>query len=198
MGESDVVLLSRIQEGDSGALEILLERYWAPVVRYVATILGSRDAAEDVAQDTFVRLWERREAWKLEGSVRALLFRVARNLSLDELRRRSARERTLRAIPIAPPLRSAAKDLEDFELRAVVVKAVESLPPRRRQVFILIRHYGLSYRETADVLDLSPQTVANHLSLALADLRESLAPHFRERSDLTSSAQGDVTGHRSA
>ncbi|UCC74045.1 MAG: RNA polymerase sigma-70 factor [Gemmatimonadota bacterium] len=198
MGESDVALLSRIQEGDTRALEILLERYWAPVVRYVATILGSRDAAEDVAQDTFVRLWERREAWKLEGSVRALLFRMARNLSLDELRRRSAREGTLRVALDAPSLRSPDRDLESYEFRALIVKAVDSLPPRRRQVFILVRHYGLSYREAADVLDLSPQTVANHLSLALADLRESLAPHFHERSNLTRSTEGDVTGHRSA
>ncbi|UCC49171.1 MAG: sigma-70 family RNA polymerase sigma factor, partial [Gemmatimonadota bacterium] len=123
MDESDVALLSRIQEGDTGALEIVLERYWAPVVGYVATILGSRDAAEDVAQDTFVRLWERRETWKLEGSVRALLFRMARNLAIDELRRRSAQERTLRVAPIAPSRRSADRDLEDLELQAIIAKA---------------------------------------------------------------------------
>ena len=198
MGESDVALLSRIRDGDTRALEILLERYWASVVRYVVTILGSRDAAEDVAQDTFVRLWERREAWELEGSVRALLFRMARNFSLDELRRRSARERTLRLAPTAPSVRPPDSDLENSEFRALVVKAVDSLPPRRRDVFILVRHYGLSYRETAAVLDLSTQTVANHLSLAVAELRESLAPHFRERSNLTGSGEGDVSGHRSA
>jgi RNA polymerase sigma-70 factor (ECF subfamily) len=198
MSESDVALLSRIRNGDSDALEILLERYWAPVVRYVVTLLGSRDAAEDIAQDTFVRLWERREAWKLEGSVRALLFRMAHNFSLDELRRRSARARTLSAASAAPSLRSHDSDLENFEFRALIVMAVDSLPLRRRQVFTLVRHYGLSYRETAAVLDLSPQTVANHLSLALADLRESLAPHFRERSNLTSSSQEDLTGNRSA
>ena len=198
MSESDVALLSRIREGDSGALGILLERYWAPVVRYATTLLESRDAAEDIAQDTFVRLWERREAWKLEGSVRALLFRVARNLSLDELRRRSARERTMRVARVAPSVWSPDDDLENTELRALIVGAVDSLPSRRRQVFVLVRHYGLSYREAAAVLDLSPQTVANHLSLALADLRESLAPRFRERSNPDSTAEGDVTEGRSA
>jgi RNA polymerase sigma factor (sigma-70 family) len=114
------------------------------------------------------------------------------------LRRRSARARTLSAASAAPSLRSHDSDLENFEFRALIVMAVDSLPLRRRQVFTLVRHYGLSYRETAAVLDLSPQTVANHLSLALADLRESLAPHFRERSNLTSSSQEDLTGNRSA
>ncbi|NIM52174.1 MAG: hypothetical protein GTN78_18750 [Gemmatimonadales bacterium] len=71
-------------------------------------------------------------------------------------------------------------------------------PQRRRDAFILVHHYGLSYRETAEVLDLSPQTVANHLTMALADLRKLLAPHFYDQSSSASDSPTDVTTDRSA
>jgi len=198
MYDSDLALLSRIRRADTGALAILLERHWAPVVTYVLGLLDSRDAAEDVAQETFVRLWERREAWELEGSVRALLLRVARNLSLDELRRRSAQERTARAAPRNALQLTPDEELEKLEVRTVIARAVESLPQRRREVFILVHHHGLSYREAAEVLDLSPQTVANHLTMALADLRRLLMPHLYDRVNPTSGSQTDVTTDRSA
>ncbi len=198
MDDSDLALLSRIRRADSGALGILLERHWAPVVRYVLGLLDSRDAAEDVAQETFVRLWERREAWALEGSVRALLFRVARNLSLDELRRRSAQQRTARAAHRTRLQLTPDETLESLELRSVIGRAVDSLPQRRRDVFILVHHHGLSYRETAEVLDLSPQTVANHLAMALADLRKLLMPHLYDRVCPTSGSGADATTDRSA
>jgi len=198
MEDSDLALLSRIRRADTGALGILLERHWAPVVRYVLGLLDSRDAAEDVAQETFVRLWERREAWELEGSVRALLFRVARNLSLDELRRRSVQQRTARAAHQTPLQLTPDETLESLELRSVIGRAVDSLPQRRRDVFILVHHHGLSYRETAEVLDLSPQTVANHLTMALADLRKLLMPHLYDRVSPTSGSETDATTDRSA
>ena len=175
---SDLELLSRIGKDDPAALGVILERYWAAVVRFASSFLRSPDAAEDVAQETFVRLWERRDAWQQEGSLRALLFQITRNLSLDEIRRRSARERADReAVP--PTLRhTAAEHVEQEELGEIIARAVRALPPRRREVFVLVRHHGLSYREAAQVLDLAPQTVANHLSMAMADLRDSLAPYF--------------------
>jgi RNA polymerase sigma-70 factor (ECF subfamily) len=191
MDDSDLSLLSRIRQGDSDALGIVLERHWPAVVRYASDILDSRDAAEDVAQETFVRLWERREAWRLEGSVRALLLRVTRNLSLDELRRRSARHKTARSAP-QPPLRLLPdEELEHRELRSILTRAVDSLPERRREVFVLVRHYGLSYRETAAVLDLAPQTVANHLTLAVADLRRLLRPYLYDRGDPAADSRND-------
>jgi len=197
MDDSDLALLSRIRQGDTGALGIILERHWPAVVRYALTILDSRDAAEDVAQETFVRLWERREAWRLEGSVRALLLRVTRNLSLDELRRRSARQRTARSAPRTPLRLLPDEELESREMRSIITRAVDSLPQRRREVFILVHHYGLSYRETASVLELAPQTVANHLTLALADLRKQLVPYLYDRAG-PSDPHADVTEDRPA
>lgn len=181
----DFELLPRIRAGDSDALAKALDRYWKPVVRYVATILGGMDAAEDAAQEAFVRLWERRGKLKATGSVRGLLFRMARNAALDELRRRAARARADDRADGMPRGSTPADDVQDAELGAIIDRAIAALPQRRRDVFLLVRHQGLPHREVAEILRLSPQTVANHLSMALADLRTALAPYFYGRSQPT-------------
>jgi RNA polymerase sigma-70 factor (ECF subfamily) len=68
--------------------------------------------------------------------------------------------------------------------------AVTRLPERRREVFRLVREEGLSYQEIAEIMGLSTQTVANHMSLAMADLRAALKPHFPERTISTNGADG--------
>lgn len=179
---SDNDLLSRITAGDSKALGVILERFWAAVVRYCSAALASADAGEDVAQETFVRLWERREAWRAEGSVRALLYKIARNLVVDELRRVGARRRADSRAPTPSSTGTPDELFDTEEMRAAMCEAVERLPARRREVFVLVRHHGLSYREAAEVLGLAPQTVANHLTLAMIDLKKALEPHLYEES----------------
>lgn len=190
-GPADIALLARILNGDATGLASLLDRHWASVVRYSHSILNDRDAAEDVAQEVFVRLWEHRETWGLEGSVCGLLFRIARNLSLDECRQRAARSRAANRLPEPTPRLSPAEHAENGELRHVLDKALEDLPQRRREVFVLVRHHGLSYREAADVLGLAPQTVANHLSMALTDLRKQLLSTRREWSGYADQNEND-------
>ena len=70
----DVALVTRMGRGDSAALGVIVERYWPSLVRYATGLLRNRDEAEDVAQETLERLWERRDAWKVEGSVLPLTF----------------------------------------------------------------------------------------------------------------------------
>jgi RNA polymerase sigma-70 factor (ECF subfamily) len=193
----DFELLPRIRNGDEAALATLLERYWKPVVRYVAGFLGGADAAEDAAQEAFVRLWERRETLKPSGSVRGLLFRMARNAALDEGRRRGARERADAYAPEVP-ISTPADALENTELGGIIAAAVDALPEQRRDVFVLVRHHGLSYKEASQVLDLAPQTVANHLCMALADLRTALAPHFYGRSHPPAAPEADSAKPRTA
>jgi len=177
--DSDLELLQRVRAGDAAALAVALDRYWAVVVRYAATILGDADRAQDVAQECFIRLWERRETWTLEGSVRGLMLRLTRNLALDERRRAGAQARAASgALPRSSP-RTPAEETESAELRTAIDAAVSALPQRRREVFLLVRHQGLTLREAATVLGIAPQTAANHLSMALTSLRKALAPLVR-------------------
>jgi RNA polymerase sigma-70 factor (ECF subfamily) len=180
---ADIALLACVLNGDEAGLAALLERHWDSLVRYAFSILGDWDAAEDVAEEVFVRLWEHRETWGLEGSVRGLLFRIARNLCMDEYRQAEARQRVVRKAPEQLAAPTPAEYVVGKEVHSAVNAAVANLPHRRREVFVLVRYHGLSYREAADALGVASQTVANHLSMALADLREVLGPLMRSPCD---------------
>ncbi len=178
---ADIALLARVLNGDKSGLASLLDRHWLSLVRYSLSILNDRDAAEDVAKEVFVRLWEHRETWGLEGSVLGLLFRMTRNLSLDEQRQRDACQRAASRASELPAPPCPTESIQNKEVDSAIQIALASLPQRRRGVFTLVRQHGLSYRETAEALEIAPQTVANHLSMALADLREALTPVLSDK-----------------
>jgi len=172
----DAGLMRRVARRDPTAMAEIASTHWQPLVEWVTGIVRHRATAEDIAQEALLRLWRREGEWVPNASIRTFLWRIARNLALNE--RDSSQVRSERA-PIlrlaadapAPPL----EELERRELRAAVDAAVAVLPPRRRQVFLLARLQGLSYREIAATLGISAQTVANQMSAALTDLRRSLA-----------------------
>lgn len=172
---SDATLLARLAADDSSALDALLAKYWSPLTTFIARMTGSVEAAEDAVQETFCRVWERRASWRVEGSVAGLLFRLARNIAISEHRHLQAEERAAQVAGDASPTHHAAPELPDTELRALLEQAVATLPPRRREVFLLRVVHDLSYKEIAAVMGTSPQTVANQLSAALAALRVQLA-----------------------
>lgn len=168
--------LEQIRSGNSEALGRLLKETWAPLVLYLNTILDSIEAAEDAAQESYVRLWEHRDRWT-SGPARPVIFRIGRNVALDLRRKSEVRRRWMRSRPRDAVLSTPTPEegLQASELQRQFREALESLPPRRREVFELIRLRGLSHQDVAQVLDISYQTVANHLRLAMQDLRRLLS-----------------------
>src|SRR5688572_19412245 len=83
-GQPDLVLFAGIQTDDEASLDALVQRYWTPLVWYAAEIVGSRDAGEDLVQEALIRVWQNRRRLRLQGSVRAYLYKVVRNLCLNE------------------------------------------------------------------------------------------------------------------
>jgi len=172
---TDAGRLARLAADDSSALGALRAKYWSPRTMFIARMTGSPEAAEDAVQETFCRLWERRRTWRVEGSVGGLLFRLARNIAISEHRHLQAEERAASIAGETLPTHHDAPELPDAELRAVLEDAIATLPPRRREVFLLRVVHELSYKEIAAVMGTSPQTVANQLSHALGELRKKLS-----------------------
>jgi RNA polymerase sigma-70 factor (ECF subfamily) len=170
-----------MRAGDPAAFEAFLDGLWHPIVRYVTRIVGSVDDAEDVAQEAFARVWEQRAGLRLSSSIRAYVYQIARNLALNEAKRHESRARMVTRLSTETPFTSAtpAGELDRAEVREVVRAAIDALPARRREAFVLAHLHGLPYREVADVMEISPQSVANQISAALADLRLSLGPYVR-------------------
>lgn len=168
---------ARLRAGDAGALDELLGTTWKPLVRFLIRFVDGTDAAEDIAQRAFVRVWEERATLGADGSVRAFVYRIARNLALNDRRDRRTHLRLLagnESVGLAAAPRSPLEMAATSELQGAVTAAIDALPPRRREIFILARYHDMSYAEIAGVMEISPQTVANQMSAALAALRWSL------------------------
>ncbi|MEP7382766.1 MAG: sigma-70 family RNA polymerase sigma factor [Gemmatimonadota bacterium] len=168
---------SRTAEGTGDDYGTLLARHWGPLVGFATSILRSDESSEDIVQSAFVRLWEERTPREAEHEV-AWLYRTVRHLALNERRWRRVRA-TWRAQVLAQARLAPEPDEEEAN-EPRVRSAVAALPRRRREVFELARFHGLSYRQIATALSLSPQTVANHMSAALRDLRVALGDLLQE------------------
>jgi len=188
----DSALVRRLRSDDQNALRTLMDSYWEPLVAFARRILSGTGDPEDIAQTAFVRLWARRYRLDESGSLKALLYTIVRNASLDELRKRRRRETAQAGAPAPPSPRTPYEDVQGAEFQRLAAAAVARLPERRREVFRLAREEGLSYQEIAQVMELSTQTVANHMSLAMADLRTALKPYLTDHR--TTSDQGQAGG----
>jgi RNA polymerase sigma-70 factor (ECF subfamily) len=165
------VILARIRAGEQEAFEILVRTTWDDVVGYLTWLLGCRETAEDICQEALVRIWEQRERWH-DGSARALLFRIARNLALDAKRRERVRRAwAAREAVRAPATNGTDEQAESSELEGRLREALAALTPERRETVESVRFRGLTHEEAAEVLGVSRQTIANRMTLALADLR---------------------------
>lgn len=173
-------LLAGVQAGDERAFRALFDALYAPLRRFAFTLVRDAAAAEDLVQDAFVRLWDRRERLDDACSVRAYLFRIVRNLAFNA-RRDAATQRRLLDDPVAHesaavPRGFAAPDAiaagEDLSGR--LAGWLDELPPRQREALLLSRVEGLSHAEVAQAMGCAPRTVNNHLVAALATLRRRL------------------------
>lgn len=176
----DEDLVREVKAGSEVALRVLLERHWEDLVRYALTFVDGQDQAEDIVQEAFVKLWSRRDTWRQEETLTPVLYRVTRNLALNETRRRANFRRWAKKLrrseedPRLPPHRR----MQQEDLAAAVRRAVADLPERRREIFQLVRMHRMTYREAGKVLGISPQSVANQMSRAMVDLREALEPYL--------------------
>ncbi|MDQ3623408.1 MAG: sigma-70 family RNA polymerase sigma factor [Verrucomicrobiota bacterium] len=173
---TDNELMVRVRVGDRRAFEHLYERHQARVYAFVWRLMRDEAVAADLRQEAFFRLWEGRGSWKAGGSVPGFLIGVARNLAVDGHRRQVVHDRwTVAAARESPAAPAPDVVLAQEDLVFRVHAAIDSLPDRPREVFILKRDAGLSYIEIAELLGIAPRTVEVHMGKALRLLRGALA-----------------------
>ena len=172
-------LVERVRAGDQSAIEELFYTYYKGLCHFTLGMTHSRDDVEDLVQDIFVRIWINREIWDPKGSVKAYLFRAARNQALNFIKNRTSHQLSAPdgedELP-SPQDTEPSNYLDHKDTRAVVNNAISKLPHKCRLVFVLNRQEELSYSEIADVLGISERTVENQISRALRILRKSLRP----------------------
>ncbi|MGH7719264.1 MAG: RNA polymerase sigma-70 factor [Gemmatimonadaceae bacterium] len=175
-----------IRAGDETAFEALFRAYYVGLLRVALGYVRERGAAEDLVHDVLFRIWEQRAQWDVRDALPAYLYGAVRNRSLDYLRHqrveRRWRERVVaRVLPIADIVQhpeQADAGVELNELDAAITRAVDRLPERCRQVFILNRQHGLTYAEVGRVMGISPKTVHVQMGRALKALRAAITPYL--------------------
>ena len=169
------LLLDRIRQGDREAFDSIFRAYYGPLVGMAEGVLRQRAVAEEVVQDVMLELWRRRDTLKVEDSLKAYLFRSARNRALNHLRHVKVEKRGephLAGSMVAAP--SAHSRLVEEEIDVALRRALDELPAGPREVFDLSRVHGLKYAEIASTLGISVKTVEARMGKALKALREGL------------------------
>lgn len=161
-----------IQASDHAVLESFFRSVQPRLLRYAERFV-SGDAAHDIVQEAFVKIWSGREQLDPNRSLKALAYRTVRNLALNRVRDRNRRGELLQlnVVENRRPARADAATMEE-ELSEKVEGWIEALPDRQREALRLSRVAGLTHQEVAEAMDLSARTVNNHLVRALRTLRD--------------------------
>ncbi len=177
-GLEDDELARRIKSGDEEAFRAFFNRYSDSLYRYLMSKKVPTQVAQDLLQQAFVMIWEKREQIDPDKSLRAYLFRIGYTRALNHFRDTS--KFSYEADLTRESGVVGQSDRRDRALiRDTFEKAVRDLPERRRAVFELCFLHDLTYKEAAQALDIAPKTVENQMGHALKSLRKALAV-FRE------------------
>jgi RNA polymerase sigma-70 factor, ECF subfamily len=163
--DSDELLLERLHQGDEAAFEALFLRYYGQVYRVLHSLVASREEAEDLAQETFLSLYDHPPAPEAGAALVAWLCRVALNRGYNALRGQQRAARRLEFLAAQPASVDPHAELLRAEQRAYVRAALAQLPERQGKL-LLLRYAGLSYAEIAAVLEVAPGSVGTLLARA--------------------------------
>lgn len=169
---ADHLLVQRTAQGDTAAFEILMRRYQQPVANLAYRFLADAAFAQDITQETFIRLFQAAGRYRPDGLFKAYLLRITKNLCLDHLRKKTPlyEENPDAVAAAAGPL----EQLIQSETSRQVFAAVQALPPTQRLAILLQHFEGLSYRETAQAMETTVAAVESLLVRAKKNLREKL------------------------
>ena len=173
--ESDAELMARLAQGDMSALGELAHRHQDRILELAFRTLGAWDLAEDIAQETFLRVYRAAKQYKPTAKFTTWLYRIVINLCLDEQRKRSKAGASLEPEIYEKLPVSNGSLVEKEELAASVRAAVQDLPERQRMAVILHRYNGLNHAEISEVTGWSQSAVESLLVRAYANLRGKLA-----------------------
>jgi RNA polymerase sigma-70 factor (ECF subfamily) len=172
--DSETEWMKAVAAGDGQAGRRLVDAHLASITRFAFRMLGSAAEAEDVAQETFLRLWRQAPTWEPRAKVSTWLHRVAHNLCIDRIRAR--REVQVSELPEGEDHRpSIPTQLERLQAAQAVTDAMQALPERQRAAITLVYYQGLDNREAAEIMGVHIDALESLLSRARRSMRKQIA-----------------------
>lgn len=171
--ESD--LINELKDGMASAFDQLYEVYCHKLFGFAFSILKSKEDAEEVVQNTFFKIWEKRKSIDSDHSFKSFLFTIAYNITVDLLRAR-LKEKKYREIILykATSNFNLEEAIEFGDILENVQKIVKELPPRKHEIYQLSRVNHLSYSEIAEKLNISVKTVENSINYSINFIKTRL------------------------
>lgn len=189
--DPDAALMLRVQKGDPAALELLMDKYKQPVMNFIGRMIHDPVEAEDLAQNVFVQVYRAADRYKVTARFSTWIFTIARNLALNEIRRRSRHD--------AESMEAQAQGVEDRpgqqfedrhaaappdtllrnELEQNVADAIAALPENQRTALLLCQQEDLSYEDISKVLGTSLSATKSLIFRARETLKARLKPYLK-------------------
>ncbi|MBS1752981.1 MAG: sigma-70 family RNA polymerase sigma factor [Ferruginibacter sp.] len=164
-------LISLLKNGDMQAFDELYWKYQDAVYQNVFKLTRNSHVAEDIVQEVFISLWEKRDSLDSSRSVGGWLFVSSYNRAINVLKKNLRETQALKQVAITHAEEVASPDLSGIQL-SILEKAVAALSPQKRRAFELCKLQGKSYEETAALMGISKHTVKEHLSGAIHFIKE--------------------------
>jgi RNA polymerase sigma-70 factor (ECF subfamily) len=154
--------------------EEIYKKYRPALMQFALSITRSVTDAEEVVNDVFIAIWERHRDLLGMEALKSYLFRAVKNRSLNQIKRTRLPFDSMKdEMPVASKEFNALEHLEAKESTAKINQLIDKLPTKCKQVFLFSRMHELSYKEIAELMDISPKTVENQIGLALKFLKEN-------------------------
>ena len=175
--EKELLLLA--SQGSEPAFTLLFNRYKHKLYSYLLSLTASPEIAEDIIQDTFLKLWKNRSSIEAIDHLGGYLFKTTRNLAINAFKRMS--KETIILSKLQSQQNSVNTKADDTlvvkEAEQLLYQTIQNLPPQQKLIYTLSREQGLKHEDIAHQLHLSPSTVRNHIVQALRTIRKKFEPH---------------------
>ena len=174
MEESELYI--QFKEGRESAFESLFKELYAPLSGYARKYLSDLDQAEEMVQDVFCNLWEKRQNLNITTSISSYLYTSVRNRCLNEIRRQ--KNTSIQDAHEIEAVADYSSKIEEIELDERIEKAIQELPEMSRKVFEMSRMEGMKYKEISEKLNIGIKAVEANMSRALKKLRTDLKDYI--------------------
>lgn len=176
----DKSLIALISDGNKLAFDAIYERYWESMYVYTIKVVKDKEQTEDILQEVFISLWNRRKEIKRIECLSAYLFVSLRFQSLSYFKKMAKQGKLMELL--AQGLKEEKSQSEDIyfakELSLILNQEIENLPSKMKEVFILSRNENLSYKEISEILKISDKTVKKQVSNALKVIKGKLSKSY--------------------
>ena len=157
---------------DRKSYQAIFEEFYNALSNYSNTIVHNHTDAEDVVQDVFIQLWNKRDSLQIETKIKYYLFTAVRNRSIEVLRKRKMHHKYVEEEKnVKESFEILGDDAEDMVLKERLHRSIRQLPPKCQEIFVMNKLNGLTYNEIAESLNLSSKTVENQIARAFKLIR---------------------------